>query len=308
MKKTIFLAYALFVCFLGWGQETVEKQWEFVRRFEEQTIYADMAGFDFNEDGDLVMYDTRKSEVFVYSKESDFHDWVSYPLQSSPPSGSNIGAWYNNGFMMEYTGPRFFYFINMKDLSNIRIIDPGVFRNSALQDALSNMRMIPFGNLVILERSQSPGEYHSLEVDMDGQVPSLYRTPEETRRYIEENGEELGLYFNESDFLFHDSSLLTASPDTFERVYSPNERRVPRAFGSFMGFDRAGNYYWGGISRIVATSETGEIIGDVLVSGSIQYNSQMRVSPEGWIYVFEYDLNARTLDLYRVDTGVLSGE
>ena len=105
--------------------------------------------------------------------------------------------------------------------------------------------------------------------------------------------------------------LVTSNYETFNAAFGLSLRRG--AFGEFAGRDREGNYYWGYPQRYSVVSPDGFFITNVDAENpDVGASTGMRVSSEGVLMFFAYNgkpynYERERLDLYRLDTGIITG-
>jgi hypothetical protein len=293
-------------------------RWELVRAFEEITFPVQRSGisvfpaggFDFDSEGNILLYEVQQGLFHRYSETSDFAERETTEVRAFDGGSVNEARWVDDWIF--YHGGPVAYGIELGGEG------PGA---TILIDLLSIRQRhigfgfpIPVGNLILRD---GPGGYHSIEVQFeDPHREPEYRDAAATRELIEERGEELGLYYDSRGYLWardepHDW-LVTSNPETFNEAFG-----LPRRGGAaieFAGRDREGNYYWGSPYLYIVFAPDGRMIAEVRpedpdLSGSM---TAMRVNLDGELMFFGYgrstkDPDLTTMSLYRLDTGIITG-
>ena len=302
------LSFAMTVHSQGSGAEA----WELVRAFEEITlpvVEEGAGGFDFDEDGNILLFEAKKGLLYRYSADSGFATREIIETDVFP-SGASKRARYRDGLIYFY-GHRITHAVTIEDATEAFAHQISFVNAGNRGDGFGFPIVV--GDLIIARNSRG---YSSIQVQFDDpdREPE-YRDAAATREMIEERGEELGVYFDEAGYLWardepHDW-LVTSNPKTFNEVFGLPRRRG--AFGDFAGRDKEGNYYWGGSGGVVVFDPGGSEI--AVVSARIEASGSVtgaRVNAEGVVYIFAYNgkpynYERERLDLYRLDTGIITG-
>ena len=300
--------------------------WTLVRGFEELSypltaadrggvpVYR-IGGFDVLPDGDIFLWHMWEGRFFRYEADEEFRIAVETPTVPVSNGSSSRGRF--RGDYYYFDSPDAAYFL-VPDDNQRGFHDPVVIDYHELGFTLGSylsLVAIPFGPLLLIDLDD-PGHEHSVEIFPDDRDREPeYRDAAATREMIEERGEELGLYFDEAGYLWardepHDW-LVTSNPETFNEVFGLPNRGG--ASGDFAGRDREGNYYWGSPFRYKVMAPDGRILRDVIPEApDLGTITGTRVNSEGVLMFFAYNgkpynYERERLDLYRLDTGIITG-
>ena len=320
MKTVLTLGLLAIASLSGHSQEVEDREWVLVRTFDEIAVAEgrttqSVGGFDFDAEGDLVLYSIAAGQFFRYSQGSNYTEReeaqvpaINYGGGTAAWSGSSIMIFFGNG------AAPFSHVLHGEDSQGNPVYRAEIDSRLLLNSHTYIFPMVR-GNIVIAEEPGNPGVYYSAEVFTDEpERDPEYRNPSQTRELIAERGAELGLYFDAEGFLWaqdepHDW-LFTSNDDTFNGRFG--YRRRTGAYGDFMGRDRLGNYYWGGPFRYFVYGPDGQEIADVLPeTPNLGAITATRVTQDGVIMFFDYasagEEGMVTLRLFRLDTGIVTG-
>jgi len=294
------------------SQGSGAEAWELVRAFEEITlpvVEEGAGGFDFDEDGNILLFEAKKGLLYRYSADSGFATREIIETDVFP-SGASKRARYRDGLIYFY-GHRITHAVTIEDATEAFAHQISFVNAGNRGDGFGFPIVV--GDLIIARNSRG---YSSIQVQFDDpdREPE-YRDAAATREMIEERGEELGLYFDEAGYLWardepHDW-LVTSNPETFNEVFGLPNRGG--ASGDFAGRDREGNYYWGSPFRYKVMAPDGRILRDVIPEApDLGTITGTRVNSEGVLMFFAYNgkpynYERERLDLYRLDTGIITG-
>jgi hypothetical protein len=274
-----------------------------------------IGGFDFYPDGDMFLWNMEGGRFFRYEADDQFTTYEVYDAPVNDNRGSVRANLLEDYYYFHEPRSSYFLIDANRDYQFERVIVIDYHRIGLPRSAYRSLSEIPFGPLLLLDLDE-PGNEHSIEIfPEDPDREPEYRDAAATRELIEERGEELGLYYDSRGYLWardepHDW-LVTSNPETFNEAFGLHRRRG--AYGEFAGRDKAGNYYWGGPARYKVMSPDGRLIVDVDAENpDIGAFTGMRVNADGVLMFFAYNSKAynyekERLDLYRLDTGIITG-
>ena len=289
------------------AQEIEERTWELVRAFEEITYEPTRAGtpinpvggFVLDTSGDLFLYEVQEGLLHRYDVESGYQDRTTWETISIPFGDVSEGRYVDGWLYFQGNGTAVLFSPLPDGTWSAKDLRYGNIRR---EHGVSFPGWIPYGDFIF---AGGPDSYFAIELFLeDPDRDPEYRSPAETMALVRERGEELGLYFDDEGYLWvredpHDW-LLTTSASTFTEVFDLS--RETRASGDFMGRDRLGNYYWGSMPGFILERS----------SRPRTSRTQGRVNLDGEVMFFAYngepyDWERERIDLYRVDTGIVTG-
>jgi hypothetical protein len=270
--------------------------------------------FAFLDDGKLVHIEQRGSDAYLvtYSVETDS---VKKLFSVKIPNATSVGgeALLLDGHAMlaleVFCGGNVFIF--PKDDMPYRIVFNGVAFFDQLIEAPYKLAFFHFPFIFWEFENEGVSQYYSGEVLNDRTIK--YRDPEETKDYLRKNKGSFGsLRVDENGFILDGDRLLTSNRYTFAD-YFRRRGGGDASIGPFIGFDADGNYYSGSASGIGVEDKNGNNIRLIEIpdpNEALQTEClfSVRVDPCGVLYTIRFDEPTKTVELWKLDPGVISEE
>ena len=260
------------------------------------------------------------SGLLAYNDSFYVWDSVEWQLVRIHPDGSletvaensRIHGWiYTNGkYLFTAAGDTR---IGVNDLDSGQNIVPSFMLSDdypVSNQEISPVRLAAIDNLIFSNsrsRSNQP-QYHSFEIVDDFESPMVYRTPEETVEYIqnEYDGEE-DLRFDDDGYLFWGGRLVAPDGDSFG-IYHWGSVNVPEVWrqramqGQFVGWDSDDNSYWSMGSAVVVVSSQGELVAEFFGENvNRSTKSQFTMTEDGTLYVLSYNGEGEQFELMKLE-------